>query len=77
MIEILSPSPAQRDRTFKRNLYERHNVKEYWQGDTDAKEMLVLTLENGVYRVAGRYAAGDTVVSPLLPGLRLNIDDVF
>lgn len=77
VIEILSPSTAQRDRTQKRDLYAQHDVKEYWQGDTDARSMQVLTLENGVYRVAGIYTAGQTIVSPLMPDFSLNIDDIF
>ena len=77
VIEILSPSTAQRDRTQKRDLYARHDVKEYWQSDTDAKSVLVLTLENGEYRVAGIYTAGQTIVSPLLPGFSLSVDDIF
>ena len=77
VIEILSPSTAQRDRTQKRDLYARHDVKEYWQSDTDAKSVQVLTLENGEYRVAGIYTAGQTIVSPLLPGFNLSVDDIF
>ena len=77
VIEILSPSTAQRDRTLKRSLYERHNVKEYWQVDTDAKSALALKLENGGYRVAGIYTEGQTLASPLLQGFALNIDDIF
>ena len=77
VIEILSPSTAQRDRTQKRDLYARHDVKEYWQSDTDAKSVQVLTLENGEYRVAGIYTAGQTIVSPLLPGFSLSVDDIF
>ena len=77
VIEILSPSTAQRDRTQKRDLYARRGVPEYWQADTDAKSVLVLTLENGEYRVAGIYTAGQTVVSPLLPGFVLSVDDIF
>ena len=77
VIEILSPSTAQRDRTQKRDLYARHDVKEYWQSDTDAKSVLVLTLENGEYRVAGIYTTGQTIVSPLLPGFSLSVDDIF
>ena len=34
VVEVLSPSTATRDRTFKRTLYARHGVKEYWMVDT-------------------------------------------
>ena len=77
MIEVLSPSTARRDKTQKRDLYAQHDVKEYWQSDTDAKSVQVLTLENGVYRVAGIYTAGQTILSPLLPDFSLNVDDIF
>ena len=77
VIEILSPSTAQRDRTLKRTLYERHRVPEYWQADTDAKNVAALTLVNGEYKVAGIYGEGQTLVSPLLPGFTLEIDRIF
>ena len=77
VIEILSPSTAQRDRTLKRTLYALHGVPEYWQADTDAKIAMVLTLDNGEYKVAGIYGEGQTLVSPLLPGFTLEIDRIF
>ena len=77
VIEILSPSTARRDRTQKRALYERRGVPEYWLASADAKSVQVLTLQDGEYRVAGIYTAGQTVVSPLLQGFSLNIDDIF
>ena len=77
VIEILSPSTAQRDRTLKRTLYARHGVREYWLADTDAKNVLVLTLEDGDYKVAGIYGEGQIVVSPMLQGFTLEIDSIF
>lgn len=77
VVEILSPSTAQRDRTLKRRLYELHRVSEYWQADTDAKTVLVLTLDNGEYKVAGIYGEGQTLTSPLLQGFALEIDRIF
>ena len=77
VIEILSPSTAQRDRTLKRTLYALHGVPEYWQADTDAKIAMVLTLDNGEYKVAGIYGEGQTLVSPLLQGFTLDIDKIF
>ena len=77
VIEVLSPSTAQRDRTLKRTLYALHGVPEYWQADTDAKIAMVLTLDNGEYKVAGIYGEGQTLVSPLLQGFTLEIDKIF
>ena len=77
VIEILSPSTAQRDRTLKRTLYALHRAPEYWQADTDAKIAVVLTLDNGEYKVAGIYGEGQTLVSPLLQGFTLEIDKIF
>ena len=77
VVEVLSPSTAQRDRTLKRTLYALHGVSEYWQADTDAKNVMVLTLEDGEFRVAGIYGEGQTLVSPLLAGFSLEIDRIF
>ena len=77
VVEVLSPSTAQRDRTLKRTLYALHGVPEYWQADTDAKNVTVLTLDNGEYRVAGIYGEGQTLVSPLLQGFTLEMDRIF
>ncbi|MXY47415.1 MAG: Uma2 family endonuclease [Chloroflexi bacterium] len=77
VVEILSPTTARRDRTTKRDLYEQHGVPEYWQADYDAKNVQMLTPVDGEYKVAGIYGEGQTVVSPLLPNLRLAVDDLF
>ena len=77
VMEILSPSTANRDRTFKRTLYERHGVGEYWMVDTDAKNITVLILGEDGYRLAGIYGEGQTLTSPTLTGFSLDMDDVF
>ena len=77
VVEILSPSTAQRDRTQKRELYARFRVPEYWQADVETRSVAVLTLVGDDYEVAGEYGMGETLVSPLLPGFTLDIDDIF
>ena len=78
VVEILSPSTAERDRTFKRTLYARHGVREYWLVDTAGESVAVLLLDDrGAYQVAGTYRAGETLVSSILPGFLLNVDDLF
>ena len=77
VIEILSPSTAQRDRTLKRALYAKHGVQEYWQVDTDAHTIAVLTLADNGFELAAVYGEGQTLASPLLPGFALDLDLVF
>ena len=77
VIEILSPSTASRDRTFKRTLYERHGVREYWMVDPDARNITVLILTEDRYKLAGIYGEGQTLTSPTLLGFSLNLDDIF
>ena len=77
VVEILSPSTAQRDRTFKRDLYARHGVKEYWMVDTDLRLIYQLMLDVDEFRLAGVFGMGDTLVSPTLNDYALNVSDVF
>lgn len=41
VVEILSPSTAQRDRTIKRKLYQRQGVAQYWVVDPDTESVEV------------------------------------
>ena len=77
IIEILSSSTAQRDRTYKRTLYGRHGVREYWLVDPDAETIEVLTLGVKGYRQVGRYEKSETLNSPLLSDLEIPLDQVF
>ena len=77
VIEILSPSTAGIDRTFKRTLYERHGVTEYWMVDTAARNITILLLGENGYELAGIYGEGQTLTSPTLSGFSLNLNDIF
>ena len=77
VIEVLSPSTAHRDRTYKRALYARHGVREFWLVDTDAHTIEVLRLEEEGYEIVDTYSAGQTLTSPTLAGFALNIDKLF
>ena len=77
VVEILSPSTAERDRTFKRTLYARHGVNEYWMVDTTAKDITVLLLGEHGYEVVDTYGEGETLTPPTLQGFTLNIGDIF
>ena len=77
VVEILSPSAANRDRTLKRALYAQYGVPEYWLVDPDARTVTVLRLGAAGFTVAARYGAGETLTSPTLPGFTANLDNLF
>ena len=77
VVEILSPSTTRRDLTFKRELYAKHGVKEYWQVNIDERRITVLSLGDNDYEVAAVYGIGETLTSPALPGFALAIDEIF
>ena len=77
VVEILSPSTAERDRTLKRALYAEYGVQEYWLVDPDTKTVTVLVLDAGAFAEAACYGTGQTLTSPILPGFTANLDDLF
>ena len=77
VVEIRSPSTANRDWTDKRELYAQHGVKEYWLVDPDDGIVWVLLLVEGSFTIFGVYGAADTLTSPTLEGFALDLGPVF
>ncbi|MYC07181.1 MAG: Uma2 family endonuclease [Chloroflexi bacterium] len=77
VVEILSPSTSRLDRTRKRELYERHGVKEMWLVDPRERKLAVLLLRDGKLEDAGEYGTGQALVSETLGNLTIDLDDVF
>jgi Uma2 family endonuclease len=77
VIEILSPTSAGRDQTFKRSLYAKYGVKEYWLVDTDASTVTVLQLREQRFEQLGICGAGQSLASPTLGGFTINSDEIF
>ena len=75
--EVLSPGTEKIDRVLKRGLYERHGVKELWFVSPERREIQVLRLVRGKFVEHGRFGVGETLTSPLLSGLKFDIDEVF
>ena len=57
IVEVLSFSTAARDRNYKKNLYERCGVKEYWIVDTGNRSVEVYLLTEGKYVLDNVYIA--------------------
>ncbi len=79
VIEILSPASEALDRDYKRKLYARHGVIEYWIVDPVADVIEVWSLQANPDRPSADAAfSGDSVVaSPLLPAFRLTPAEIF
>lgn len=77
VIEILSPATADRDRTYKRTLYARHGVREYWLVDLEARTVEVLVLGKRGFERAAAYGEADRLHSPLLSGLEIKLEEIF
>jgi Uma2 family endonuclease len=66
VVEILSPSTAQKDLTRKRWTYEAAGVQEYLIVDPEDRWGMLLRLENGRYQEVSRMDWGG--ILPLLGG---------
>ncbi len=77
VIEILSPSTGERDRTVKKKLYARAGVTEYWLVDPEQKTIEVLKLGASGFERVALYTQDETLTSPLLPGLRISLREIF
>ncbi len=78
VIEVLSPSTAARDQLQKRDVYERHGVREYWLVDPDEGTVTLYCLgSDGRFATpAHRKAEGKTPCG-VLPGLAIDWLEVF
>ena len=56
VVEVLSPGTAKNDRGYKKDLYEKCGVKEYWIVEPDARSIEVYLLVNGKYILDEVYA---------------------
>ena len=77
VIEILSPSTAERDQGYKHELYGRHGVLEYWIVDPMAETVAVHRQGDGRLEAAETLGRGDTLRTALLDGLEIKLADVF
>lgn len=51
VVEVLSPSTAKNDKGYKKNLYEKSGVKEYWIVDPVTQSIEAYLLSDGKYRL--------------------------
>lgn len=79
-MEARSPSTWRYDVGSKKTAYEGHGLAELWLVDTKAEEVLVFRRSGPSGRrfdVALELGLGEGLESPLLPGFRLALDELF
>ena len=76
-VEILSPSTSYKDQTEKLLLYEKHDVKEYWIVNPDAKYVMIYRLEGVKYGKPEYLTENDILESRSLEGLKIDLSEVW
>jgi len=77
VVEILSPGTEERDKGYKKGLYARHGVREYWIIDPKARLVEVYTQDQVGFRMVKACGPDTLIESPLLPALQLEVDELF
>jgi Uma2 family endonuclease len=78
VVEVLSPGNNTKELKNKFAIYEEYGVLEYWIVHPERRNFLKYVLnEEGVFIAAEPYEEGTEFVSDILPGFRLNVDEVF
>jgi Uma2 family endonuclease len=78
VVEILSPSNNKKELKNKYEVYEESGVKEYWIVSPYVKTFLRYILDDaGKFQSTRLLTQGDTVTTPILPGLELDLEEVF
>lgn len=77
-VEVLSPASGRLDTVRKRRLYEQYGVQEYWIVDVEADQVQVYVRSaDGSYGKPALYLAGDHLTSTVLPGLAVDVTELF
>ena len=76
VVEILS-TDRNRDLVRKRQIYAEAGVREYWPIDPRNDTVTQLELREGEYFERAVLGPGDTLTTPLLPGLSIPLAEVF
>lgn len=79
VVEVLSPGKvnAERDRETKLTLYDRRGVREYWIVDPAARAVEIYRRGQGALSLVATALSDEALLSPLLPGFRLPVADLF
>jgi Uma2 family endonuclease len=76
IVEILSPSAEERDRTIKYEDYAFHGIKEYWMVDPEKKIVEKYLLDGDKYKLMIKSDSG-VIASDVIGGFEIPIAAIF
>ncbi len=77
VVEILSKGTAIYDRGIKKDIYEKHGVREYWLIDPKSKTIEVYNFENERFRLKQLADETGTAHSEVLEGFNIELAKIF
>ncbi len=77
IVEILSPGSNRKELQNKYEVYEESGVKEYWIIQPYELTLLIYTLVDNNYVSSKLFTFGDIVESKCIPGLKLDLEEIF
>src|SRR5690606_15496677 len=77
LVEILSESTGRKDKTVKKEMYEKFGVKEYWLVDPHYRTVDLFVLEDGKYRLLTTMTDEDVLHSPLFSCMSIDLSQIF
>ena len=77
VVEILSPSTIDNDRIYKKLVYEKSGVKEYWIVDPKEEIIEVWSLKDTRFQLFHKASKSQKINSKLLEYLELDLPEIF
>ncbi|MFC5467949.1 Uma2 family endonuclease [Cohnella suwonensis] len=77
VVEILSSSTGRRDKTIKKDGYEKFGVREYWLVDPVYRLVEQFVLEEGKYKQVATLTEDHELTSPTVPCLSVMLNEIF
>jgi len=79
VVEVLSPGEKNehRDKKAKLKIYSTYGVLEYWIADREQRKVEVYRREDGLLKLGLSLYVADELTSPVLPGFRVAVSQLF
>jgi Uma2 family endonuclease len=79
VVEIVSSGKENRERDlkFKRQLYAKYGVQEYWIVDRENQCVLIYRLVGNILEEIAKIGVEDDITTPLLPQFQVKVSSIF